>query len=315
MSTMLRIMGVPIQPAGDLPELPVELVQSVVREAFAMLGAGRAVQPLQVVTDLPGGGDVIAYQAVLADSGVYAVKVSPYLPQPDGRAIVTAWTLLVSTHSGEPVLLVDSAGLTTERTAATTAVAVDLLAGPDARSLAVIGLGKVGRAHLRHVRGLRGFTDVRVYSRSAGAGDRDEPEGVRLVGCAQEAAQGADVVLLCTSAADAVIDVTALPAGTLITSVSTNAPMAREIDPAALASVDVYADLAPAAFAAAGEMRIAAAEHGFTVEDIRGDLPGLLSDTTPAPSGDRPVFFRSVGLGIEDAAIAVAVLEKLEAPA
>lgn len=54
-------------------------VLTAVRSAFGQLASGRAVQPLQVVTDLPDGGDVIAYQAVLADAGVCAVKVSPYV--------------------------------------------------------------------------------------------------------------------------------------------------------------------------------------------------------------------------------------------
>ena len=85
-----------------------------------------------------------------------------------------------------------------------------------------------------------------------------------LAASADEAAAGADVVLLCTSAASPVVDVRQLAPGTLVTSVSTNAPMAHEIDPAALLELDVYADHAPAALAAAGEMRIAAAEHGFT---------------------------------------------------
>jgi L-arginine dehydrogenase len=60
-------------------------------------------------------------------------------------------------------------------------------------------------------------------------------------------------------------------------------------------------------------MRLAAAEHGFTLAAIRGDLAGLLAGTAPAPTGARPVFFRSVGLGIEDAAVALAALKALEA--
>lgn len=304
--------GPPVVIPANTSNLPVERIQALVRDAFGQLAAGRAVQPLQVITDLPDGGDVIAYQGVLADQGVYAVKVSPYLPQPDGTGVVTAWTLLLSTRTGQPVLLIDSQSLTTERTAATTAIAVDLLARHDARTLALIGLGAIGRAHLRHVRTLRDFTDIRVYSRTATADDVAALDGVRLAASAADAASGADVVMLCTSAAEAVIDVAAMPAETLVTSVSTNAPMAREINPADLSKLDVYADLAAAAFSAAGEMRIAAAEHGFTLEDIRGDLPGLIVGTTPRPNGDRPVFFRSVGLGIEDAAVAVAALETLQ---
>jgi L-arginine dehydrogenase len=60
-------------------------------------------------------------------------------------------------------------------------------------------------------------------------------------------------------------------------------------------------------------MRLAAAGHGFTLDAIRGDLPSLLAGTAPAPTGAAPVFFRSVGLGIEDAAVALAVLQAMEA--
>jgi len=284
-------------------------VQAAVRKAFAQLAAGRAVQPGQVVTDLPGGGDVIAYQAVLADDEVYAVKVSPYLPQPGGPAVVTAWTLLLSTRTGRPLLLADAGRLTVERTAATTALAVDLLARPDARTLAVIGLGPVGRAHLRHARAVRGFSDVRVFSRSATVDALDGLGDVTLAPSADDAAHGADVVLLCTSAAAPVVDVRALGPGTLVTSVSTNAARAHEIDPAALPDLDVYLDHTPAGFPAAGDMRIAA-ERGYTAEQVRGDLPGLLSGTAAGPGRDRVVLFRSVGLGIEDAAVALAVLPR-----
>lgn len=306
MRTILLSMGILMLQQTEALGLVESAVQVAVRDAFAQLATGRAVQPLQTVTDLPGGGDVIAYQAVLADAGVYAVKVSPYLPQADGPPVITAWTLLVSTQTGQPLLLVEAGRLTTERTAATTALAVDLLSPSDARTLAVIGLGPVGRAHLRHARTVRDFDQVRVWSPSATHDDLNDLGDVRLAGSAEDAAAGADVVLLCTSAAGPVLDVRTLPGGTLVTSVSTNAPMAHEIDPAALAGLDVYADRTPSAFAAAGEMRIAAAEHGFTEDAIRGDLAGLVSGEASTPTGDRPVFFRSVGLGIEDAAIALA---------
>ena len=300
-------MSIPIVPSQADP-LPAAATQAAVRRAFQQMAAGRAVQPLQVVTDIPGGGDVITYQAVLADERVYAVKVSPYLPQADGSATVTAWTLLLSLDTGEPLLLIDAKALTAERTAATTALAVDLLARPDATRLAVIGLGQVGQAHLRHAQSVRAFDDIRVWAPSVtrweGAGE--------LASSAAAAIEGADVVLLCTPAAEPVIDVSTLAPGTLVTSISTNAPFAHEIDPAALPDLDVYADHCPAAFAAAGEMRIAAREHGFTQANIRGDLAGLLAGTSPAPSGDRVVFFRSVGLGIEDAAVALAALQQEE---
>lgn len=308
MSNILLIMITVIEDTGL--HLPEPAVQAALRAAFVELAGGQAVQPPQVVTEFPSGGDVIAYQAVLADAGIYAVKVSPYIPQPDGAPIVTAWTLVMSTRTGEPLLLADSSRLTAERTAATTAIAVDLLARPDVTRLAVVGLGPIGRAHLRHVRRVRSFGEVRVFARAATRSAIAELEDVTLAGSADEAADGADVVLLCTSAAAPVIDTRRLRPGTLVTSVSTNAPNAHEIDPGNLGDLEVYADHAPAAFAAAGEMKLS---PGFTVDQIRGDLPGLLSGVSPGPSGDRVVFFRSVGLGIEDAAVALALLVEAEA--
>src|SRR4051794_17421108 len=95
-------------------------VQDAVRSAFRALADGTAVQPPQTLVLLPSGGDVITYTGVLPVSddspSLLAVKVSPYLPQPTGPALVTAWTLLLSLDSGEPVLLVDSKQLTAERT-------------------------------------------------------------------------------------------------------------------------------------------------------------------------------------------------------
>lgn len=284
-------------------------VLAAVRGAFEELAAGQAVQPNQVLTELPGGGDVIVYQAVLAGAGVHAIKVSPYIPQPEGKPVITAWTLLMSATTGEPLLLVDSAALTVERTAATTALGIDLLADPDARRLALVGVGAIGRAHLRYARLVRDFDDVRVFSRNLDPAVVEQlGDDVLAASSAADAVDGAEVVMLCTSAAEPVIDVGAIRGGVLVTSISTNAPRAHEIAPELLKSLDVYCDYTPAAVAGAGEMRIAAEVHGFTADDIRGDLPGLLAGSARPPSGERPVFFRSIGLGIEDAAVALAAL-------
>jgi len=295
--------------ASELPQLPPERVNAVVRRAFEALGAGRAEQPLQTVMPLDAGGDVITYSCALHDAGVFCLKVSPYLPQPAGSAVVTAWTLVMSTSTGQPLLLVDAAALTMLRTAATTALAVDLLARQGARRLLVVGAGSAGRAHVRHVGAARGFEQVQLYARSGVPQDVAADLGVTVVTDLEAAVAEADVVCLCTSAAEPVVDLAGVAPGTLVTSISTNAPLAREVAPEALASAEVYCDFAPAALAAAGEMRLAVEAGTWSAQDLRGDLPGLLGGTSPAPSAERPVFFRSVGLGIEDAAVALAVLE------
>lgn len=285
---------------------------------FVALGQGQAVQPPQTLTLFPAGaGDFITYLGVLAGESVFGAKLSPYIPTVSG-ALVTAWTVLMSMETGAPLLLCDAGRLTTERTAATTALAVDALARPDASVLTVIGTGPVGLAHVRHVQRLRPWREIRLAGR-AGAARTGIPEtagegvAVKVFSDPAEAAAGADVVMLCTSSGTPVLNVAGAAPGTLITSISTNAARAHEIDPGLLAGLEVYCDYRATTPFSAGEMTIAAERHGWDAQTIRGDLPELLNGRAAPPSGTKPIFFRSIGLGLEDVAAALAVLNHLRA--
>jgi L-arginine dehydrogenase len=242
------------------------------------------------------------------------VKLSPYLPA--RTPPVTAWTLLLSTKTGEPVLLCDSASLTAERTAGTTALAVDRLAPDDASVLAVVGSGPLAAAHLRHVTPLRSFDEVRVFSPSAARGADESRARMSAVATVdfettvEAAVAGADVVLLCTSSGAPVLETAATEPRALITSISTNKPRAHEIPPRELAKLAVYCDYRTTAPLAAGEMVIAAEEGIWSASEIIADLPELVSGAGP-PRPDGRAYFRSIGLGIEDAAVAVALLRAL----
>lgn len=310
---MIQPPKFPVLDAKDVARLSPKLdVGAELRRAFAGLASGRARQPPQTIIELEGGADVIIYPAAVLTLEVASVKVSPFLPA--RTPPVTAWTLLVSTETGEPVLLCDSAELTTERTAATTALAVDLLASETASTLAVIGAGPVAASHLRHVIPLRPFQEVRVFSPSLSRGDEtsrrrmsEKAPGAHFSATAAEAVAGAEVVLLCTSSGTPVLEIRSTAANALITSISTNKPRAHEIPPEELAALAVYCDYRATAPLSAGEMLIAQEQGTWSRDDIVADLPELVLGMAPErPSGRA--YFRSIGLGIEDAAVAVAVL-------
>ncbi|WP_342244128.1 ornithine cyclodeaminase family protein [Pseudomonas sp. OTU5201] len=288
-------------------------VHQAMRHMFLDLAAGEAVQPAQQLVEFPNAtGDFINYLGVLAKDGVYGVKTSPYIKKPDG-ALVTAWTLLMSMDSGQPLLLCDAGELTTARTAATTAVAVESLAPEQARRLAVIGSGPVARAHLHYVKGLRDWQSIAVYSPSLAeeadtqAQWRAQDSRVEISANLEDAVADADVVMLCTSSAGPVLDPRSLAKPVLVTSISTNAPRAHEVPPEALGEMEVYCDYRATTPGSAGEMLLAAERHGWSREAIRGDLPELVSGKAPRPDYRRPVFFRSIGLGLEDMALANAL--------
>ena len=293
-------------------------VPQILRKLFRDLAAGQAVQPAQQLVEFPkGAGDFINYLGVLAEDGVYGVKTSPYIVREQGP-LVTAWTLLMSMQTGQPLLLCDAGELTTARTAATTAVAVDALAPLKAQRLAIIGSGKVAQAHLHYVKDLRDWQSISLYSPSLSG---KSPEALAqlesldprltLVDSCEAAIQDADVIMLCTSSAGPVIDPSSLSKPALITSISTNAPRAHEVPPQSLNDMQVFCDYRLTTPGSAGEMLIAGEQHGWDKSTIVGDLADLLSDKVQRPEYHRHVFFRSIGLGLEDIALANAIYRQL----
>jgi L-arginine dehydrogenase len=297
--------------------LPRIDIPAALKCMFAALHAGEAVQPPQTLTLFPNGaGDFIAYAGMLAGEAAFGVKLSPYIVR-DGSPLITAWTLLMSARTGEPLLLCDSKRLTTERTAAVTALAVDLLTPPAAETLAIVGTGDIAEAHLRHVLSLRAWRDIRITSPSLAHRPASDftrftclSEIVRLSPDLTKATRDADAVLLSTSSAAPVLDPAALAKPALITSISTNALRAHEIPPAALAGLDVYCDYRRTAPLSAGEMVLAAEGHGWSAEAILGDLPELVAGAVQPAFGDRHRFFRSIGMGLEDIAVAIEILNR-----
>ncbi|MEP5759298.1 MAG: ornithine cyclodeaminase family protein [Litoreibacter sp.] len=294
------------QAVADL--LPQLDVKAELTALFRALGDGSAVQPAQTVADFPDGrGDFITYMGAIKDAGVFGAKLSPYIVT-DAAPVITAWTALMSMKTGQPLVWCDAGQLTTERTAGTTALAVDLLAPTLSRRLAIIGSGSVALAHLRHVAALREWDEISVFSPNLSTDRatlwRKSDPRISVATSARDCLAGSDVVMLCTSSGTPVIDPADTGKPSLFTSISTNAPTAHEVPPAFLCAAQVYCDYLPTTPDSAADMRLAAQDHGWTKDRTLGDLAGLVGDTCAKPQGDAPVYFRSIGLGLEDIAMA-----------
>ena len=120
----------------------------------------------------------------------------------------------------------DGTYITAIRTSAAAAVATDLLAREDAKTLAIIGAGVQGEHHLRTFPLVRDFDEIRISSLYAEDAHRlaalhprahavDDPEA---------AVRGADVVALATHAAQPVIEPAWIAPGTHVSSVGYRPP-------------------------------------------------------------------------------------------
>ncbi|MDM4768143.1 ornithine cyclodeaminase family protein [Pelomonas sp. SE-A7] len=222
---------------------------------------------------------------------------------------------LFSTTTGEPLATLEANELTRLRTAASTAVAVDALARPDAKVLAIYGAGTQARVHAEALLPLRRFERVLVCARSGAPEFAAELAGQHGLSCvavdAASAASQADVVVTCTRSTEPLFDGALLRPGTLVAAVGSSKPAARELDDALLARASLIAvEWKPAAETEAGEFCRAAPGviDASKVAEL-GQLLALPRAIDPA----AVVVYKSVGIGLEDVAIAHQVYQALQA--
>jgi L-arginine dehydrogenase len=295
--------------------IPLIDVTKILRKTFLSLSREMSTQPPQTLALFAdNGGDFITYSGAINELDVFGAKLSPYLMS-TGKPLITAWTYLMSQRTGQPLLCCDSAELTIERTAGVTALAVNELAKFDSDTLCIIGSGKLALAHLKHVLGLRKWTSVRIFS-PALAGDIARQKTFKVIYAQisfahsiEQAVDGAHVIMLCTSSGTPVLKMSAIKPGMLVTSISTNVANAHEVPPELLGISDVYCDYKDTAPYGAGEMKIAIEQGIWSKDKLSGDLPSLMAKSCSLPTYDKPIFFRSIGLGLEDVAIAYSVWE------
>lgn len=138
--------------------------------------------------------------------------------------------------TGTPLAFMDGTYITALRTAGAAALSTRLLAQIDTHVLAIIGAGVQARSHLMMLPRVRQFNEIRIASRHiahAGQLAATDPRAC-AVETAEQAMRGANVVCLCTSSGEPVINTDWLTPGMHITSVG-YMPPGGELDPRVIA--------------------------------------------------------------------------------
>ena len=189
-----------------------------------------------------------------------------------------------------PLALVDGIALTNVRTAAVSALAVRLLAIPDARRLLVFGRGPQAHAHVEAMRAVRPIELVDMVGRDQARAAVDE-----LVAAA-------DVVCCCTTARESLFDGSLAADHAVVVAIGSHEPDLRETDDALAARATLVVESRASALREAGDV-ILAIEAGATSADELVTLAELVrGNARPDPA--RPRLFKSTGMSWEDAVIA-----------
>ncbi len=291
------------------------------RAAFTALGRGTAVLPPRLL--VPGTGESVAfcYAARLSPDAAAVSKFGSVNPANSARGLpsVNALVTVLDAETGQPVAVMDGTSVTTIRTSAASAVAASVLARPGARTLAVLGSGVQAKAHAAALSTVLGLVEVRIWSpskrrREALAASLTPPASsagpaARAAASAEDAVRGADVIACCTSSFTPVLDVNWLAEGATVISIGSFAPDRHEVpaDLAAQADAVVVDDVA-ASLEDAGPI-IAAVATGNDLAERLIPLGAVVAGLRAARRSDSAlVYYNSVGLGVQDAAAALAIV-------
>jgi alanine dehydrogenase len=278
----------------------VDRIIEVIHGAFAR---GLSTVKMPVRSSLQLGGAVLlimpCYDSALQAAGVKLVSVG-------GHGVHATYELL-DAASGMAAARIEADYLTDLRTAATSAVATDLLARRDAATLGIFGSGRQAAIHfavLPRVREFKRFlvcgsgkSDLSDFCAKMKAEQGIEVERVTAQTCAHES----DVICTCTTAIEPLFDGRWLTPGTHLNLVGAFQPHTREVDDETVRRARVVVDTYEGALAEAGDLLIPIANGNIGREHIVADLHELASGKKAGrTSEDQITLFKSLGCAIED---------------
>lgn len=302
--------GVPLF-TGRHVELAVSPERAVeaVRDAFVRYARGEWTMPSKVYVPAYPEGD---FRAMPALGGGHALLkwVTSFPRNPlQGLPTVSGLVLVSDASNGALRAVLDAAAVTALRTGAAAVLAAETLGRDDARTAAVIGAGVNGRATARTL--LARGHDVALWDV-----DERRAHGVAAeLGCtvaaSRDEALAADVVVTVTPGSEILFAEGSLRPGQHASLMGADGPGKAEIASEELARVRVFCDDWEQA-GHNGDLGHAVAD-GLVGRESVTELGAVLAGQAQGrASAEESTVFDSTGLAIQDLAIALAALERIE---
>ena len=288
-----------------------EVIRAI-REAFARDSHSTLHMPVR--TQIGMGESILllmpCHDSALKIAGVKLVTVNR-------KTGVNATYMLLDPATGKTVAVMEANYLTDLRTAATSAVATDLLARADAQTLGVFGAGRQAIAHLTVLPRVRRFTrflvcgsqrsDLKSFCLTMRADHDMEVEAVNAETCVRES----DVLCTCTSSHEPLFDGRWLRPGTHLNLVGAFQTHTREIDNETAKRARIVVDTYSGALAEAGDLVIPLRSGVISRDHIIADLHELCSGKKRVRTSPEDItLFKSVGCALEDLVTARLVYKK-----
>ncbi len=223
--------------------------------------------------------------------------------------------ILLDQEIGRPRAVIEAGQVNAYRTAAADAVAADLLARPDAETLAIFGAGNQARHEVFALARIRSIKHVHVVARPSSRADalvreiRETDIGARLA-TPEEACSAADIIVTATPARAPLFEAQWVRPGTHVASMGSDAPGKQELPPELFSKARLFCDL-PSQSVVIGEFQHVRQqiESGELVLDQLGTALDGRIEGRARP--DQITVFDSSGISIQDLHIGQMIVDSL----
>ena len=305
---MLHITEEQVRDTLDYPKA-IELA----REAYVEIAQGEVSNPSRAWLEVPGGASLYSMLAHVKGHKTISVKLARVSPYNQSRSLpVTMATLyLFDAETGSAVAEIEAENLTAIRTAASTAVATDILARKDATSLGVFGSGKQALAHVSAIKCIRDIDYVSVYSldkesswRFAKTIAEKHRLTVHVASDPRQVVESSDILVLATTSTTPLFDGNLVKNGTHVNAIGAALPTNRETDSELVRRSFVVVDSRDQAFSSYGDI-LKPIEEGVIGKGQVKELGQMLTDPKQfSRTADAITLFKSGGIAALDAVVA-----------
>ena len=306
---MLRITDEEVEKRLDIPTC-----LRLAREAYVKQAKGEIICPPRAWLEVPKGSSLYAMPAHVLGARTIAVKLARVAPGNQVRSLPTtlATLYLFDAHTGELMAEIDGETLTAKRTAASTALATQVLANPRSSVLGVFGAGKQASAHIPMLLHVRPVKKIIVYTpdqvqlaRFVKDLSNDSKFQVVAAKTPREVIESSDLILLATNSPTPVFDSSHSKPGTHLNAIGAALPTAREVDSKLVKNSVVFVDSREQALESYGDIVIPIREGMIDASHVRAELGDLVVNShlfTRRP--EDITLFKSGGIAGLDAVFA-----------
>lgn len=285
-----------------------------VEHAFRLHAEGATIASGVLGVHIDGGGFHVKTAGLINGRPIFVAKVNanfPGNPARFGLPTIQGVLTLFDAERGTPLAVMESAAITSLRTAAASAVAAKYLARDDAAVATVCGCGEQGRSQLRALCAVRPLRSAYAFDADPASAQRYAAEMTRELGIEVmavndlvAATRHSDMIVTCTPARRWILGRDGVAPGTFVAAVGADNPEKQEIEPALLAESAVVVDILEQC-ERMGDLHHAIACDAMTRDDVAAELAEVVAGRKPGRrSADEIVIFDSTGTALQDVAAA-----------